>query len=230
MAIFENDVLKITVRQSESDTKSGSVLLSFTGIGHGMGGINVQKPEFFGAGRSFDNVIFITDTTRSWGNALDFEQIKDVISRYIGDRKVFSIGNSMGGFNAIISSHYIPTAACIAFVPQFSVSPSVVPWEKRWKGYTSQIKDFRFDSAADYMNAATKYYLFSGNQGADLEQAKLFPVRDNINHYAIHDVGHNVAIFLKERGELDVAVQSCLNGDDDLHVTAPFDRLSPRKS
>jgi hypothetical protein len=41
-----------------------------------MGGINVQKPEFFGAGRSFDNIIFITDKTRSWGNQLDFDSIK----------------------------------------------------------------------------------------------------------------------------------------------------------
>ena len=59
------------------------ILLSFTGIGHGMGGIDVQRPEFFGAGKSFGNVIFMSDRKRSWGNSLDFGRLIEVLEPHI---------------------------------------------------------------------------------------------------------------------------------------------------
>ena len=227
MLIFESDVLKVTSRDDTSDTKSGSVLLSFTGIGHGMGGINVQKPEFFGTGRVFDNVIFITDKTRSWGNLLDFDLIKELVLPFTGDRHVYSIGNSMGGFNAIISTAYVRTRKCISFVPQFSVSPSVVPWETRWGEYISKISEYMYVSVEGFMNDTTDYFVFSGRIGKDFEHAKLFPVKDNVHHYAFIGTSHNVASALKERRLLDKAVQCCLSEDHQLTIDFDHLKLSP---
>jgi hypothetical protein len=230
MSIFEHDFLKITPRQKQSGQETNSILLSFTGIGHGMGGISVQKPEFFGTGRSFDNIIFITDKTRSWGNQVDFDSIKELLSPYIEDRKVYSIGNSMGGFNSIISTNYIPTEVCISFVPQYSVNPSVVPWEKRWKEYTSKIQKYHFESVKNYMNDTTNYFIFSGGIGADHRHAKLFPVKDNIHHYSFHNIAHKVAVTLKEMGALGKAVQGCFNLENSLPLDLGYDKISPRST
>jgi len=227
MSIFENDSLKITSRQSISDNKSDTILLSFTGIGHGMGAIDVQKPEFFGTGRSFDNVIFVTDKTRSWGNQLDFGFITNSILPYVGGRKVYSIGNSMGGFNAILFTSYIPTSTCIAFAPQYSVAPSIVPWETRWKKYTSNIQQYQIASVENSFNTTTKYFIFSGRLGLDYNHARLFPVKENIYHYSFHNIAHNVSVVLKEHDVLDKAVQSCLNGSGELPIDLGYDRLSP---
>ncbi len=195
-----------------------------------MGGLNVQKPEFFGTGRSFDNIIFITDKTRSWGNQLDFDTIKDAIEPLIETRKIYSIGNSMGGFNAIISTFYIETDVCIAFVPQYSVNPSIVPWEKRWREYTSNIENFRFESVREFMNKTTNYFIFTGGKGPDQRHAKLFPVMDNICHYSFPSIEHNVAQTLKELGALNVVVQSCFDRANDLPRSLEYDTLSPKST
>ncbi|OJH43032.1 hypothetical protein [Paracoccus sp. SM22M-07] len=209
MNIYEDAVLKIVAREGGNLCESGSVLLSFTGVGHAMGGIDVQKPEFFGAGKTFDNIIFITDTTRSWSNALDYRTIKECIAPYIDGKEVHSIGNSMGGFNAIISTHHIPTKTCIAFSPQFSIDPEQVPWERRWRNYSSQIEHYSVENAGIFMNATTCYYIFSGGDGLDYKHAKLFPVAKNIFHRAVKNVEHNVAQTLKEDGILGDVIRSC---------------------
>ena len=227
MPIFEDAFVKITSRQAQSDHKSDSILLSFTGIGHAMGGLNVQKPEFFGTGRSFDNIVFVTDKTRSWGNQLNFDTIKDAIAPLIGARTVYSIGNSMGGFNAIVSTSYIATDMCIAFVPQYSVNPSLVPWERRWKVYTSRIQTFQFESVSGHMNDTTSYYIFSGGRGRDQMHAELFPVGDNIRHYSFPNIAHDVARTLKEMGALDAVVQSCFDRASELPEILEYDVLSP---
>ncbi|WP_232405607.1 hypothetical protein [Pseudophaeobacter flagellatus] len=228
MSIFEDDFLKIKSRQNKSDHESNSILLSFTGIGHAMGDLNVQKPEFFGAGRSFDNIIFIIDKTRSWANKLDFDIVKDAIAPLVGKRKIYSIGNSMGGFNSIISTHYVPTEVCVAFVPQYSVNPSIVPWEGRWKEHTSNIKKFRFDSVREYMSNTTDYFIFSGGNGPDRRHAHLFPVKSNIRHYSFPSIAHNVSKRLKEMGVLDNVVQSCFDRASDLPQSLEYDILSPK--
>ena len=230
MSIFEDDFLKITSRQAQSDRKSNSVLLSFTGVGHAMGGLNVQKPEFFGTGRSFDNIIFITDKTRSWGNQLDFDIIKDAIAPLIETRRIYSIGNSMGGFNAIISTSYIETDVCIAFVPQYSVNPSIVPWEMRWKKYTANIEKFRFESVGEHMNKTTNYFIFSGGIGPDQQHAELFPVNDNIRHYSFPSIAHDVAKTLKNMGALNAVVQSCFECASKLPQNLEYDMLSPKRT
>jgi len=195
-----------------------------------MGGLNVQKPEFFGTGRSFDNIIFITDKTRSWGNKLDFDIIKDAIAPLIETRKIYSIGNSMGGFNAIISTSYIATDVCIAFVPQYSVNPSIVPWERRWKEYTSNIENFRFESVSEHMNETTNYFIFTGARGPDQRHAKLFPVNDNIRHYSFPSIAHDVAKTLKEMDALETVVQSCFDRASDLPSNLEYDTLSPKST
>lgn len=77
-SLIDTKYLTITARGAmpkPSGNEAQKVLLSFAGIGFGMGGADVQKAEFFGAGRSFDTTFFITDKTRSWGSRLDFNEI-----------------------------------------------------------------------------------------------------------------------------------------------------------
>lgn len=228
MLIFEDDHLKITSRQTQSDQESNSILLSFTGIGHAMGGLNVQKPEFFGVGRSFDNIIFITDKTRSWGNRLNFNIVKEFIGPLIEKRKIYSIGNSMGGFNALVSTRYISTDICIAFAPQYSVKPSIVPWETRWKEYTSNIDIFIFENVGECINDTTKYFIFTGGKGQDFRHAKLFPIMKNVNHYSFPSFDHDVAMGLKEMGALDKLVQDCFRCAINLPQNIEYDRISPK--
>lgn len=228
MNIYEDAVLKIVARKGGNSSESGIVLLSFTGVGHAMGGIDVQNPEFFGAGRTFDNIIFITDTTRSWSNALDYRKIKELIAPYIDGKEVHSIGNSMGGFNAIVSTHHIATKTCISFSPQFSINPEHVPWERRWRNYSSQINNFSVDNAGTFINERTCYYIFSGGEGLDFKHAKMFPVKKNVFHRAVKNVEHNVAQTMKEKGILGDVISNCFKHRP-LNLGLECERLSPEE-
>jgi pimeloyl-ACP methyl ester carboxylesterase len=226
--LHEDDVLLIAARDFAGAARSGSVLLSFTGIGHAMGGIDVQRPEFFASGRRFDSVIFVTDKRRSWGNAVDFALVERVIAGRIAGKRLFAIGNSMGGFLAILASRHLPIEAVVAFCPQYSVRAEDAPWEDRWAEYRDAIGDWRVPNLDGCFGEDVRYCIFSGGAGLDGRQARLFPVRRNIDHVLAPAWGHNVAKFLKAQGKLAQAIEAGFVGGDVMAMVPGLVRLSPR--
>lgn len=165
--IYEDaDVLIRTLQIDEDENES--VLLSFTGIGHAMGPMNVQRPEFVATGIRMGRVIFISDLNRTWGNALDFALIARILEPYTKDRRVFAIGNSMGGFLSVLANNHIPIEVAISFSSQFSVSPEIVPEERRYLKYTDNITTFHYESLDGYFNDRTRYFMFFGD--SDIEK------------------------------------------------------------
>lgn len=197
-----------------------------------MGGIDVQKAEFFGAGRSFDNVVFITDKKRSWGNSIDFNELASLVSPFCDGASTYAIGNSMGGFLAIVMSSYVRIDCVVAFVPQFSVCPQIVPWETRWTEYRSQIIDYHIQDVAASFVSGTRYVLFSGGRGLDRRQARHFPVSENIHHFIFPKIEHSVAIDLKEMNILDRVIGASFAGTLDMQALSDssgieFEQFSP---
>ena len=190
----------------------GNVLLSFTGVGHAMGGIDVQKPEFFGSGEQFSNIIFITDRKRSWGNSIDPNLVMSILEPLIENRDVYAIGNSMGGFLSIIFSSLINMKVVVAFVPQFSVNSEIVPDETRWRKYTEKINKFRYVSLQHYFVDRTKYYLFYGNDQNDKRHWEKIEITENINLVVFPFGDHDLASELKNRGTLKRLITEAYQG------------------
>ena len=158
-----------------------------------MGGIDIQQEEFNKA-TDGATAIFIIDKTRSWGN-IDWELLSKVISPYLVNKRVFTIGNSMGGFYAILASRHFLIDKVISFVPQYSVHKSIVPRENRWSMYTKRIRDWKYISLEGSFNDKTEYHIFFGNDQSDAVHKKLFPKQENIimhvyagNHYIVKDL------------------------------------------
>lgn len=206
--LFADDFLELTVRD-EHTSSDGPVLLSFTGIGHQTGGVDVQQTEFYGAGRSLANVIFIKDLTRSWGNAIDFEQIARLVEPYTKGREVFAIGNSMGGFLAVLASKFMKIDVVVGLVPQFSVSSNVLPKENRWKRYRKHITEYKFESLEGCFVPDTQYYLISGAVGDDAMHWINFPNMPNVHNLVFGNFGHGLAKQLKRAGRLNDLLQDC---------------------
>ena len=232
--IFDSKTLSISIRNNVVSKDNDNILLSFTGIGHAMGGIDVQNAEFFGLGRNFDNVIFITDKTRSWGNLLNFEQINIIVKQFANNSKLYSIGNSMGGCLSIIASKYIEISVSISFAPQFSVNPKIASWETRWRDYISNIKTHDIEHVGSYFNNKTRYFIFSSGDKLDRRHATLFPVKGNINHYLFPEFNHALASQLKEVGVLYEIISKALDGSinlDDIKKSYNIktEQLSPKQ-
>lgn len=206
--LVNNDVLKIKVRPAASE----HAILCFSGIGHRVGAVDIQGDEFVRATQGA-TTIFIADLQRSWGNNFDFDDVVALIEPYTRGRRLHALGNSMGGFLAILASRFPPLETVIAFCPQFSVNPAIVP-ETRWGDYIRAIRHWRYPSLDGAFMDRTRYYLFGTPSGKDGKQLALMPQGPNIARFWFADpeAAHHEAAYLKEDGLLYDVVAACLAG------------------
>lgn len=59
--IIRNDERYALLASRNEIAQSEEVIVSFTGIGHAMGGVNVQKIEFAGSARSRGGLVVVMD-------------------------------------------------------------------------------------------------------------------------------------------------------------------------
>lgn len=195
------------------DQPGDTCLVSFTGIGHGTGGLDVQRPEFAKAGVSGPR-FFIIDKTRSWGNALALEQLAFHVIKRAEGRRVFTLGNSMGGFLAILASKPLGATRCLAFSPQWSVDPACMPLERRWMAYRRTIRHFRYPDLSKAFSSDCSYDVVFGGDVFEAMHAERFPADyQNVAIYQLGNSGHEVAASLKAAGLLHNVVTASLNGE-----------------
>lgn len=216
ISLIDNDALKIRVRPASSD----HAILCFSGIGHRVGAVDIQGDEFSRATEGAAT-IFIADLQRSWGNNFDFEDVVALIEPYTRGRRLHALGNSMGGFLAILASRFLALETVIAFCPQFSVDPRIVE-ERRWANYISAIRQWRYPSLEGAFMERTRYYLFGTPAGKDAAQLAMMPKAANVARFwfAEPEAAHHEAAFLKDDGLLYDVVAACLEGKSREDVAA----------
>lgn len=162
------------------------------------------KQEMF-VGQTFGNhtYIFIVDKLDSWGNNIDMEMIHSSIYHLIEGKTVISIGSSMGGNMAMTFSDLFNVKHCLAFVPQYSVKPSIMPSESH---YGSKIRIWKYDAVI--FNPNTTYTIMSSNHVIEKPHLALFNKMFASNtQYLIfdtkHGFNHNVPMQLKDIGILN---------------------------
>lgn len=207
--LHEDEDVRVTVSHAESD----HLTLCFTGVGHAMGGVDVQAEEFLRAS-SGATAVFVIDKHRSWGNRLDLPALAQRLAPLAAGRTVQALGNSMGGFLAILMSRFMPLRSVVAIVPQFSVSKAVVPTENRWDRYVEQIREWRYESLQGCFMPATDYYILAGYSTVEARQLDLFPSAANIHKIFFRGrrFEHNVAQELKAAGLLYPVIGDCFRG------------------
>ena len=112
--LFEDDSLLI---KGIKNINSKFCTLSFTGVGHAMGMMNLQKEEFIGNSIKNGNVLFIIDKKRTWGNSIDVQRVLKVLHDFGDFDEIIALGNSMGGTNALILGPLLGAQTVISFVP-----------------------------------------------------------------------------------------------------------------
>ena len=210
--LIDNEEVKVSILTGSSE----NIVFCFTGVGHAMGGIDVQKEEFYRISNSA-TTIFIVDKKRSWGNNIDFDRLRLFLEPYIHNKQLFALGNSMGGFLAVVASKYFSFNAVVAFVPQYSVSKKIIPSENRWDIYVNQIHKWKIESLEECFLDHTQYYIFGDNSQNEKVQLSFFPEQNNIHKVIIKNSewNHKVALKLKE---LDV-LYDCILGCFELKST-----------
>ncbi len=181
-----------------------ATIISFTGIGHGMGAI--QLNEFFRLTQSDFNVLFVKDTARSWYNKIDVPEIR----RFLDDKPVITIGNSMGAFHAAMFALDHPVEKVIAFSVQYSIHPDIVPFDTRYRRYAKAIDEWKYGELQ--LNDTTQYHFISGDEQMEVKHLNMIPRKANIHTSVIKNSGHKVAGKLKKEGRLYSLIHDIING------------------
>jgi len=192
------------------------LIVSFAGVGTRPK--DVPAPIFVGTSSNFgeNHVLYIADETRSWMNGEGIaEQIVDIVQTYRDENdieEVVTLGNSMGGFSAIVLADLMHVDRVIAFGPQYSMRSEIVPEEERWRRYFNKIDTWRFDYVGEMAQKDTTYYIVHGDRDGETDHWRRFPRGKMINHYIVQNAGHRLPTMLRKRKRLKALVQQGFEG------------------
>lgn len=223
--LFEDPQLRVSFVDRGS---TEHVLVCFTDAGLEMGHVGEaldqerrRKTQFVKTARLLAcSAIYVSDKTVSWGNHIDFDHIADIVRPVTECLNITLLGVSMGGFNAIVASNYLNASLCMAFCPQFSVDPVVMPREHRYEAFVSNIKNFKIPSLENQFNPNCNYYTFNGSRGEDQYHWERFPILHNARHYVFPEIDHRVARELRKREILVPLIGTCMRGEDPASILA----------
>ncbi|MFC2951599.1 hypothetical protein ACFOOP_06645 [Marinicaulis aureus] len=207
--IYQDRVVRIRALEGGSKV----LFVSFTGIGHQLGGL--QTDEFIGTihDGGKNTALFVSDMQRLWYNHANLvpQALRTIwtIQDDLQPKKVVAIGNSMGGFGAILFSRMINADTVIAISPQFSVCDEIVPEEDRWREFRQRIKMYRYPDIAHAFGNKTQYFVFSGVIPEERRHMDRLPDARNIHKFYVPNQGHSLAAVFKENGIQKRIVSSC---------------------
>lgn len=211
--LYEDDHLRISELVAPAPGRDAAV--AFTGIGHKLGGIPAE--EFISSASTGDRAaIFVTDKNRTWFNAPGLYEnvVEQVTPRLQQAPRVMTLGNSMGAFGALLFAGPLGADCALAFAPQASVSPRIVPEEKRWRALTSTIAEFRFEDINDYLADGVRYYAFHSSAKDERHQLNAFRRHPELREFVFDGLGHGLAGSLKGAHLLPPLFAAALDGDD----------------
>jgi pimeloyl-ACP methyl ester carboxylesterase len=235
--VLDTDDVRISFspRGGEGGGEGAAAVVSFTGIGYGLGGI--QREEFARSlsGDAVNDIYFVIDKNRSWYNSC-FAEIAAALGPRLAGRKVHMLGNSMGGYGSLLfGATMAGCASSIAFCPQFSVNPSGPIRERRFGQYLSRISQWTLDSCvpSNGHDAAgddtagddtagnggpgdashAKFVFFGAAERADAIHAEHFmrALDPDSAIFFIEDCGHDVAAFIRDRGAMHRLLDAIIN-------------------
>jgi len=207
----------ISVEQCDGST---SLYVFFGGI---AAGITMPPFEFYNAAQVLsENKIFVRDFRQCWyhaglpGFSTDIYSTARYLERQIAriaPEEVVFVGNSMGGFAAILFAHLIGTGRAIAFAPQTFISLKLRRyhgdrrWRRKiWKMYFQTIfKAKIFDLKKALLDSARTVPIaiyYSDDHRMDSLHAEHLREVDGVELFCVDGGGHGVVKVLRDNGDL----------------------------
>ncbi len=214
----KNDKAPFLVEKNESS----NLLVSFGGIAHGLGGSPMF--EFYNSLKTIHcDKLFIRDFRQGWyhlgvdNKIVDIDGLSEYLVNFITEgnyKKVCFLGNSMGGYAALLLGNLIGVDRVIAFVPQtfIGIKLKLLSRDFRWlkelsRVYFSRTKNVKY---FDLNNVITKQNInaeinvyYSADNRLDKIHANRLAVDDRIKIEEISKGGHGVAKVVRDSGDLE---------------------------
>ena len=213
--------------------QSSRLVVVFSSVGHGP---EAPPPLEFAQSATAggrDSAVFIADPQRSWLNAPHLvEEIVEVIEAArdeVGATQTVTMGYSMGGFAALAIGGFVHVDAALAFSPQISIDPVLVPGEKRWMRYRKRIGAIRIRSAAEHMAERTAHTILMGRSQVEAAQVRLVPEAANTDTFLLPGTGHDSAPRVKAAGILPQVIDLAFSQRRDALAELLATRMKARR-
>lgn len=213
MTLIDNDTLKITYFDKDSD----DIFLSFSSTPRLAQGEEIAMEQFVGTLSNNNKAgIFIIDKQSSYGNKISMEDIANLVSPIINNRKTYAVGYCMGGFLAIDMSRCVKIESVVAITPQWSIHPDILPKDSYLNVFTDKIESWKIPDLSNSFNNETNYFIFNSDDGDDQYQIQFFPALDNLKIFEFGPAfGHDLPGTLND-GRLESLMLSCMYGESSL--------------
>lgn len=210
--------------------EASNLYIFFGGI---AAGIAMPPFEFYNAARILEeNKIFVRDVTQCWyHNGLAGES-RDILStaewlkneiRKLNPERVFFVGNSMGGYAAILFATLVGQGEVIAFAPQTFISPSLrfKSGDRRWfrKIFRTYVRGFFkhkiWDLAALLLEKrqSQKISIYvSRTHRLDHVHASHLKGIPGVQIYEFDGGGHGLVKMLRDEGKLPAIMAGTYSG------------------
>jgi len=211
--LFDSDAISAHYLAGRSTT----LVLTFGGVGRDP--LLPPEVEFIGSASNHgeNHVLAINDLRRTWYSQpqviADIERAVDLTMQKVKPRRVVTVGNSMGGYGAILFAAKFGFNATLAIAPQFSMNDFVVP-ERRWSEYRENFGAMLAESiGAALMNSSATTLMLHGVMGRDIRHIELFTMRPRLHHGLVGGESHGVGIVMKARGVLAPVIERLIADD-----------------
>ncbi|WP_299349476.1 glycosyltransferase family 61 protein [uncultured Shimia sp.] len=147
-----------------------------------------------------------------------------------GFRRILFIGTSMGGFAALTYSSLVPGAAVLAFSPQSTLAPEIVPFEKRYKRAQKLIDwtaPAHLDAAGSFEHASDVTIVYDPHVPEDKAHAARL-AGDNVQFIHARHMGHQAIRLLKHLDALPLIFKGV--AEDNFDRAGFFRQLRTRRS
>ncbi|HEX3984329.1 MAG TPA: hypothetical protein VHX12_11590 [Acidisoma sp.] len=187
--------------------QSDRAVIAFAGVQTRLGGIDLKEfsNSLAGGRQKQRHIAFVRESPARWYNTIDLSALAAFAAAQ-RERHIVTLGNSMGGFAAILFSLILPgVRGSISFCPQFSVHPDEVPFERRWNEYVSAVAEWRYRTCLPVAwnhPKGVSHTLFCGSGvPSDIRHAELIvqSARNSAAAFILEGCGHDVARHLKSR-------------------------------
>lgn len=214
-AVFKMLHDKTPLRIEAAEGSSRRLIVSFTSVGTKRDAWPPKEFVGMASQRGKNHVICVTDISRCWMNHPGMaRKVAAVIGDYIlehGITQASAVGTSMGAYNALILGKILPFSKVVAFTPQYSVHPDIVPEEKRWHWFRKQITRWPQKAIDRLPGGQTKVVVFHGDTLDEQRHWTRFPEASNVRHFIFAGADHNFVKPLKTHGKLPKIVLAVLN-------------------
>ncbi|MDO6540061.1 hypothetical protein Q4524_15875 [Alteromonas stellipolaris] len=140
-----------------------------------------------------------------------FKSLNSYLERF---EKIIVLGSSMGAYGALNFSYLVKCNYVLAISPQISISPNLVPWERRWADDSERI-EFLLDNVPNNVTKSpAKKIIFFDPFNDDRKHVEHLIQDSKTFLVPVPFVGHPASYYLVETNVLVDLINSLVSGDN----------------